>query len=69
MENPIALEDAFTPPSNLARSIVYYNKDYWFHDSTPEATGEAATGSNAQVHVFLGSHTEYRKNPILTYSY
>lgn len=67
--NPIALEDAFTPSSNLAWSIIYYNKDYWFHDSTPEATGKTATGSNAEVNVFLGSNTEYRKNQILTYSY
>lgn len=49
------------PQSTLARSIIYYNKDYWFRDRTPGATGMTATESNREVNVLIGSNTEYRK--------
>lgn len=58
--NPIMDEDAAPPSRNLARSIMYSSEYYTFlcQDSTPEATGETATGSYAEVHVFFASNTE-----------
>lgn len=64
--NPIMCEDAAPPSRNLARSIMYSSKYYTFlcPDSTPEATGERATGSYAEVHVFFASNAEYREKSV-----
>lgn len=61
MLNPITLEDALTPTSNLAGSIVYYNKDYWFHDSTHlKQQVRQHQEATQKLMVFLGGNTEYR---------
>lgn len=50
--NPVTLAGAFTSSSNLAWSIIYYNEDYWLHDSTPEATGKTITEATQKLVLF-----------------